>query len=105
MKHVSQELDIQFGDHEAIIERRYQVAATVNDLLIAIWFLIGSFMFLSPELQDSGVWLFILGSAQLLIRPIIKLTRLIHITQIQRNKRASSTGSRLSDHAETKEKD
>lgn len=100
MKHASHELDIKFGNHEAVIERRYQVAATLNDLLIAIWFLIGSFMFLSPQMQDSGVWLFILGSGQLLVRPIIKLTRLIHITRIQRQQGSPNTKDRLSDHSD-----
>ncbi|AJQ96114.1 YrhK family protein [Gynuella sunshinyii] len=35
----------------------------MNDLLIAAWFLIGSFFFLNDALVESGTWLFIVGSA------------------------------------------
>jgi hypothetical protein len=47
--------------------------------MIAVWFLIGSFFFLSDSLVESGTWLFIAGSAQLIIKPLIKLTSLIHV--------------------------
>ncbi|MCO4784372.1 YrhK family protein [Marinomonas atlantica] len=69
------------SDH-IVVQRRYDVAGAINDLLIAIWFLIGSFFFLSESLTYSGTWLFIVGSAQLMIKPIIKLVGFVHIGQI-----------------------
>ena len=53
-----------------------------NDLLIAICFLIGSFFFLSNSLEERGTWLFIVGSIQLLIKPLLKLASLIHVRHV-----------------------
>ncbi|GGE56710.1 hypothetical protein GCM10007421_34100 [Halopseudomonas oceani] len=76
------ELDVDIGNQHIVIQRRYEALGAFNDLLIAIWFLIGSFFFLNATLVDSGTWLFIVGSAQLIIKPIIKLTSLIHVGRV-----------------------
>jgi hypothetical protein len=73
---------VTIGHEEIMIRRRYEVASIVNDFLIALWFLIGSVMFLYPFLEDPGVWLFIIGSFQLLIRPTIRLAGHIHLKRI-----------------------
>ncbi|CAM3908581.1 hypothetical protein VA7868_01133 [Vibrio aerogenes CECT 7868] len=77
----SRELDVDIGTKHIVIQRRYEALGALNDLLIAIWFLIGSFFFLNDSLVESGTWLFIVGSAQLLIKPLIKLTSLIHVAR------------------------
>ncbi|WP_269091770.1 YrhK family protein [Priestia megaterium] len=46
---------------------------TINDFLIGICFLISSILFFYDSLKNIGIWLFILGILQLLIRPTIKL--------------------------------
>lgn len=76
------EIDIDIGRERLTIQRRYEALGAFNDLLIAIWFLIGSVLFLSDALVEDGTWLFIVGSAQLLIKPLIKLTGLVHIGRI-----------------------
>ena len=38
------------------IQRRYEVLGAINDFLIALWFLIGSFFFLTASLVESGTW-------------------------------------------------
>jgi len=68
-----------FKKHNFTLKEKYELLGTINDLLIAVWFLIGSFFFLSSRLVEDGTWLFILGSAQLLIKPTIKLAGLIHV--------------------------
>ncbi|WP_394212271.1 YrhK family protein [Psychrobacter piscatorii] len=78
----SKKLDIDIGQDHIVIQRRYDALGAVNDLLIAIWFLIGSFFFLKESLTTDGTWLFILGSAQLLIKPLIKLVSLIHVGRV-----------------------
>lgn len=78
------ELDIGIGNHHLTIQRRYQAVGALNDLLIAIWFLVGSFFFLNNSLVESGTWLFVVGSGQLLIKPTLKLTGLIHLGRIHR---------------------
>ena len=55
-------LTIRLGNEELIIRRRYEVASIVNDFLIAIWFLIGSILFLFPEYEKAAAWLFVVGS-------------------------------------------
>lgn len=63
------ELDVDIGKKHIVIQRRYEALGAFNDLLIAVWFLVGSFFFLNESLIESGTWLFIVGSAQLIIKP------------------------------------
>lgn len=77
-----QELDIGIGHRHLVVQRRYEALGALNDLLIAVWFLIGSFFFLNARLVESGTWLFIVGSAQLIIKPLIKLMGLLHSSRI-----------------------
>lgn len=78
-------LVIHIGHDELIIRRRYEVASIANDLLIAIWFIVGSVLFLFEDLTTIGTWLFIIGSVQLAIRPIIRLRRQVHLRKIGAN--------------------
>ena len=78
----SKKLDVDIGQDHIVIQRRYDALGAVNDLLIAVWFLIGSFFFLKESLTTDGTWLFILGSAQLLIKPLIKLISLLHVGRV-----------------------
>jgi hypothetical protein len=82
----SNELDVDIIDKHIIIQRRYEALGALNDLMIAIWFLLGSFFFLNESLVENGTWLFIVGSAQLIIKPLIKLTSLIHVGKVYRKK-------------------
>lgn len=73
---------ITIGHEQLRISRRYEALSIFNDFLIAIWFLVGSVFFLSPELTELGTWLFILGSFQFMIRPAIRLARHIHLDRV-----------------------
>lgn len=77
------QLHIRIGTEELLIRRRYEVASIVNDLLIALWFVIGSALFLSPSTEYAGTWLFLVGSVELMIRPIIRLRRRVHLRRFQ----------------------
>ncbi|NVJ53830.1 MAG: YrhK family protein [Campylobacteraceae bacterium] len=81
------ELDFEIGNRYIVIQRRYEFIGAFNDLLIAIWFLVGSFFFLNDAFMESGTWLFIVGSAQLLIKPLIKLASLIHVSGIYKEEK------------------
>lgn len=70
---------IHVGPEELVIRRRYEVASILNDMLVAVWFLIGSVFFLFANLVTIGTVLFIVGSAQLAIRPAIRLRRRVHL--------------------------
>ncbi len=75
---------IHIGHDELIIRDRYEVASILNDIMIGIWFVIGSFLFLSPATTEAGTWLFIIGSMQMLVRPGIRLTRRVHLRRMPR---------------------
>ena len=72
-------LSIHVGHEQIVIERVYEVASIVNDFMIGAWFLIGSILFFWPETTYDGTWLFVIGSAQLIIRPALRLARHIHL--------------------------
>jgi hypothetical protein len=75
-------LVVTVGDRELVIRRRYETLSIVNDILIALWFIVGSVLFLSTETANVGTWLFIAGSVELLIRPAIRLTRNLHLQRL-----------------------
>lgn len=78
------QLVLDLGQEHITVQRRYEALGAINDLFIALWFLIGSFFFLTASLVESGTWLFVVGSAQLLIKPSLKLMSLIHVSRIYR---------------------
>ncbi len=75
-------LTLHMGSEELVIRKRYEIISILNDVLIGIWFLVGSFFFLSDAVSHVGVWLFVIGSAEMLIRPVIRFVRRVHL---QRN--------------------
>ncbi|EPC02327.1 hypothetical protein L861_14925 [Litchfieldella anticariensis FP35 = DSM 16096] len=79
---VDNPLTLHFGREELIIRRRYETLSIINDFLIAIWFLAGSILFLYPSMEKIGIWLFIVGSFQFLIRPTIRLASHVHLKRV-----------------------
>lgn len=72
-------LVLGLGPEQLVVRRRYEVASIINDFMIGAWFLVGSWLFFHPEWERTGIWLFVMGSAQFLVRPVIRLSRRIHI--------------------------
>src|SRR5690606_11342819 len=83
-------LVLRLGRDELLIRRRYEVLSIVNDFLIALWFIVGSILFFSPATATAGTWMFLLGSLELGIRPVIRLSR--HV-QLRRWQPAGTRGS------------
>lgn len=81
--HRNAPLVLTFGHDELVVRHRYEVASIVNDILIAVWFTIGSVFFFFESLTVAGTALFLLGSLQLLIRPLIRLRRRIHLQRMR----------------------
>ena len=75
-------LTIHIGRDELIIRKRYEVLSIVNDILVALWFIVGSILFFSDATTIAGTWCFLAGSVELLIRPVIRLSRRVHLTRI-----------------------
>lgn len=75
----SDALVIHLGAEELVIRKRYEVLSIANDILIGTWFIIGSFLFFSEATSYAGTWLFVIGSVEMLIRPLIRLARHVHL--------------------------
>ncbi|OUE25849.1 hypothetical protein BFL36_04825 [Clavibacter michiganensis] len=78
----SRSMTLTIGHEELVIRRKYEVASIVNDIMVAAWFVVGSVLFFSESTTTAGTWLFLLGSIQLMIRPLIRLGRRVHLTRI-----------------------
>ncbi|MGH3623949.1 MAG: YrhK family protein [Sciscionella sp.] len=76
-------LVLTIGHEELVIRKRYETFSIANDFLIAIWFVIGSVLFFSESTTVAGTWLFLIGSVELMIRPLIRLTRHVHLRRIR----------------------
>ncbi|SHM99175.1 YrhK family protein [Gracilibacillus kekensis] len=66
-------VNCQMKKHSRFYKHIYNVIYTVNDIIIAIWFIIGSILFYFESIKTYGVTLFVLASFQLLIKPTIRL--------------------------------
>ena len=75
-------IEFRIGHDEIVLRQRYEILSIVNDILVAVWFIVGSILFFSPSTSTAGVWLFLLGSIELMIRPLIRLVRRVHIGRV-----------------------
>ena len=73
---------LTLGPEQLVIRRRYETVSILNDFLVAAWFLVGSVLFLYPSLERAGIWLFVVGSAQFMARPTIRLAHRIHLKRL-----------------------
>lgn len=69
---------------ERRVHEIYEWVHILNDLLSALFFLVGSFFFLSDNLQAAGTWLFIAGSLQMLVGPMIRTANKLHVRNIKK---------------------
>lgn len=83
------DLVVRLGRDELVIRRRYEVVSIVNDVLIGLWFLVGTILFFDDATVYYGTWLFLIGSIEMLIRPTIRLARHLHLQRL----RAGSPGA------------
>jgi hypothetical protein len=75
-------LTLDIGHDELVIRQRYEALSIANDVLIALWFLVGSILFFWESTMTVATWCFVLGSVEFLARPAIRLARRIHIRRI-----------------------
>ncbi|TCS61456.1 YrhK-like protein [Primorskyibacter sedentarius] len=57
----------------------YELAHTLVDFAAAIFFTVGSVLFLWDSMQTPAIWLFIIGSLCFLAKPSLKLAREIKL--------------------------
>ncbi|ALE83345.1 YrhK family protein [Pseudonocardia sp. HH130629-09] len=78
-------LTVTVGHAELVVRRRYEALSIAKDVLIGICFLVGSILFLSDATTYAGTWLFVAGSVEMLVRPVIRLARHLHLRRISGN--------------------
>lgn len=78
----SRTLTLHLGHEELVIRQRYETLSILNDILIGVWFLVGSFLFFGESTTYAGTWLFVVGSVEMLIRPAIRLVRRVHLQRM-----------------------
>ena len=76
------DLVLHFGAEQVVIRRRYETLSITNDVLIGLWFLIGSVLFFSDKTQTAATILFVIGSVEMLMRPVIRFAQHIHLQRI-----------------------
>ena len=75
-------IEVRAGHRELVIRGRYETLSIVNDILIGLIFLVGSLLFFQDATVYAGTWPFVLGSARMLVRPSIRVTRRVHLQRI-----------------------
>ena len=69
---------------ERVAHEVYEWAHVANDAVTALLFLVGSIFFLYDSLKEWGIWLFIIGSAQMMVGPIIRTFNKIYVRRIRK---------------------
>lgn len=72
--------------HRQRIKKLYDWAAIANDVAIGSEFLSGSILFISHKTYMLGVYLFIVASIQLLIKPGIQISRKLQLFKLNHTK-------------------
>ncbi|WP_395820956.1 YrhK family protein [Curtobacterium flaccumfaciens] len=84
------DIALRVGHEELRIRGVYETISIINDVMVALWFIVGSVLFFSESTTTAGTWLFLIGSVQLLIRPVIRLSRRLHLGRVGRGNAAES---------------
>ncbi len=63
----------------------YKALYQLNDVVLGLIFLIGSFLFFSETTVFQGTVLFVIGSIQMIIRPLIAMIHDLHMAALDRH--------------------
>ncbi|WP_436372089.1 YrhK family protein [Cytobacillus sp. BC1816] len=78
---------IEIGDYEMIIEKRYRIVSLINDLLLGVLYFIGSILFLTDVSQAVSISFFLAGSIMMIIRAGLNILKDLHVNKITGTKR------------------
>jgi len=65
--------------HAVVLNHRYEALSILNDIFIGIFFTVGSVFFFFTELETLAITLFLLGSIDFLLRPVIRLAHRMNV--------------------------
>ena len=74
--------EVEVGKHILFFNKNYQYIFILNELLLGIEFTVASIFFLFSSTKTAGIIIFIIGSVQLLIRPILKILHAVSLRRI-----------------------
>jgi hypothetical protein len=80
--HEGGSITLQLGDQEIVLRQRFELLSILNEIGIFIFFTVGSIAFYWHELFNVGVTLFVIGSVQLGIRPLIRFFRRVQLRKL-----------------------
>lgn len=80
-----QQASINFSNQKNRKSFVYKALYQLNDVVLGLIFLIGSFLFFSDSTVFQGTVLFVIGSIQMIIRPLIAMIHDLHMAIIDRN--------------------
>lgn len=72
-------INVDFDQRKVVIQQRYEWLNIINDLLLGVWFLLGSIFFFFEHWTYWGTWLFVVGSIQMMIHPCIQMANKLHM--------------------------
>lgn len=64
------------------IYARFEIAYTTVDFMAAVLFIIGSVMFFYDSWQETGTWLFLIGSGFFAAKPTLRLWREVKLYRL-----------------------
>ena len=73
-------------DHAKQISFFYKALYQINDIVLGIIFLIGSFLFFSDQTMIAGTILFVIGSLQMTARPVISFVHDMKLSRYYKRK-------------------
>ncbi|TWP33832.1 YrhK family protein [Leekyejoonella antrihumi] len=85
------DLTFRIGHDELVIRQRYEALSIANDILVGTWFIVGSILFFSASTSTAAIWLFLAGSVEMIIRPIIRLARKVHVAKVRGDSKYASS--------------
>lgn len=60
----------------------YEIAFTAADFSAALLFLVGSWLFFYPSVENQAIWCFVIGSGFFMLKPTIRMVRELHYLAI-----------------------
>lgn len=87
VKEQQEDVHIEIGAYEMIIEKRYRVVSFINDLLLGVLYFIGSILFLTDISQAVSISFFLAGSIMMIIRAGLNILKDLHVKKIIGTKR------------------
>ena len=79
IKNKKDSYDVEVGPFQIFFMKKYRLLRLLNELFLGLWFFIGSFLFLWESTMTVGIIFFILGSTQMLGRPLLKMMHAFYI--------------------------